>query len=219
MKNTKTYYQLILDRSGSMSSCIEETIDGVNQQIRRIREINLLYPEQMLVTSLTLFNHVITPAWKLIRHEDLSEVKYSDYHPEGFTALLDAIGISVTNLVSMVGSEVETGEASVVVVIVTDGYENASVNFTHSQVAKMIKSLEETGRWTFSYIGATLDAVTVANGLNIKTHNAMRFHISKSAEVFGKVSHSINSYIASKQAGTVPTDFLDPEEDRVSLHF
>ena len=67
MKNKRTYYDLILDRSGSMTSCIEQTVDGVNQQIRRIREVADRFPEQELITSLTLFNNNITSVWIRLR--------------------------------------------------------------------------------------------------------------------------------------------------------
>lgn len=54
MKNKRTYYQLIIDRSGSMTSCIEETVNGVNDQITRIRELGARFPDQDLITSMNL---------------------------------------------------------------------------------------------------------------------------------------------------------------------
>ena len=161
MKNKRTYYHLILDRSGSMSSCIEQTINGVNQQILRIRELAARFPEQELFASLTLFNHQITPAWLRKRPEDLKEIGFSDYRPDGWTALLDAVGVTLNELQDTIGQEVERDEATVVVVIITDGYENSSKRFTHSQVSSLIRELEITGRWTFSYLGATFDAVDI----------------------------------------------------------
>ena len=74
MKNKRTYYHLILDRSGSMSGLIEQTVEGVNQQIRRIREIGERLPEQELITSLTLFNHRISKTWNYIRSGQLREL-------------------------------------------------------------------------------------------------------------------------------------------------
>lgn len=209
MENKRTYYHLILDRSGSMSSCIEQTVDGVNRQIRRIRKIAERFPDQELITSLTLFNNKISKVWTRVEPGLLREITYPDYRTEGTTALLDAVGTTVREMQKSVGPELEAGEASAVIVIITDGYENASVQFTHEQVAGLIKELESTGKWTFSYIGATLDAVEVAGALNIKRGNAMFYNISEFNLMFNKVNDSISTYIEKKESGKIDTDFLD----------
>ncbi len=216
MKNKRTYYQLILDKSGSMSSCIEQTINGVNQQILRIRELAARYPEQELYTSLTIFNENVIPVWTRIRPEKLHEIGFADYKPDGFTALLDAVGSTLKDLKSTIGCEVERDEASVVVVIVTDGYENASRDHTHDQVASMIRELELSGRWTFSYLGATIDAVEIAVSLNIKRSNAMHFETNESGVMFSKLSDSVYNYMDSKNLGKISQDFLKEEDEKES---
>lgn len=211
MKNKRTYYHLVLDRSGSMSSCIEQTICGVNQQIRRIKEISERFPDQELVTSLSLFNHNVLQVWTRVSANKLSELLYSDYRPDGTTALLDALGITINSLKQSVGDEIEADEATVVVVVITDGYENASREFTHDQVASTIRELESTGKWTFSYMGATLDAVSIAENLNIKKGNAMYFSINDCDIMYNKVNTSILNYIRSKDSGKIKSDFLDED--------
>jgi hypothetical protein len=96
MKNKKTYYQIILDRSGSMSSCIEETVTGVNAQIRQIRELAAQFPEQELLTSFNLFNHDLTIVWDRLGATAIKELNYPDFKPDGTTALLDAVEIAIT---------------------------------------------------------------------------------------------------------------------------
>ena len=212
MKNKKTYYQLLLDRSGSMSSCIEQTVNGVNQQILRIKEISGRYPEQELITSLTLFNHQLSPSWNRVNSEKLRELTFSDYIPDGMTALHDAIGFTLRDLQESIGEEVESDMASVVVVIVTDGYENASRTFSHNQISSLIAVLEQTGKWTFSYIGATLDAVEIAQSLNIKKSNAIRFDTLQSENMFRKVNNSLNAYLINKDLGKINSNFLEEED-------
>jgi hypothetical protein len=212
MKNKKTYYQLILDRSGSMTSCVEETVSGVNSQIRRIKELAGRFPDQELITSMTLFNHKVTPVLDRILPADLREITFSDYRPDGNTALLDAIGKTVGHLQNTIGEEVARDEASVVVVIFTDGYENASRKYTHATVSSLIRELEQTGKWSFSYIGATLDAVEIAVSLNIRQSNAMHFDVSDSQMAYQKVNRHISSYIFEKQSGRIKKDFLEEEE-------
>jgi hypothetical protein len=212
MKNKRTYYHLILDKSGSMTSCIEQTVDGVNQQIRRIKEVAERFPEQELITSLTLFNNHITPVWTRIMPERLREITFSDYRPSGSTALLDAIGSTTDDIQRFAGSELDADEASVVVVIITDGHENSSVKFTHDNVASLIRELELTGKWTFSYIGATLDAVDIAADFNIKPINAMHFNLNESFMMYHKLNNSIDSYLNDKQSGKISSEFLKNEE-------
>ena len=215
MKNKRTYYNLILDRSGSMTSCIEQTVDGVNQQIRRIKEVAERFPEQKLITSLMLFNNHLTRVWNTLPPQELREIEFSDYRPEGSTALLDAIGSCVNEIRNYLGAELEADEASCIVVIITDGYENSSVNFSSRQISSLIKELEQTGKWTFSYIGATLDAVEIAKKLNIKRSNAMRFDLNESFYMYNKLNNSIDSYISNKQAGKIDPDFLDDKSEKV----
>ncbi len=211
MKNKKTYYQLILDRSGSMNVCIEETVTGVNSQIGRIRELAERFPEQELVTSLSLFNHQLTPVWDRIRPADLKELTFSDYRPDGNTALLDAIGKTIRHLQETIGDEVSHDDASVVVVIITDGYENSSREFTHPQISSIIRELELTGKWSFSYLGATLDAVDIAVSMNIRASNAIHFSVKESDKAHRRVSDSMHHYFSEKQSGRIRKDFLDKE--------
>jgi uncharacterized protein YegL len=214
MKNKKTYYQLILDRSGSMSSCIEETVTGVNSQIVQIRELAKQFPEQELLTSFNLFNHNLTTVWDRLGSTEIKELSYPDFNPDGNTALLDAIGLTIRHLQDTIGEEVARDEASVVVVIFTDGYENASTQFKLKQISSLIKELELTGRWSFSYIGATLDAIEIAITLNIKRSNSRHFDVRDSAMEHNRVSGSMRSYMVEKREGRIKQDFLEDEEPK-----
>ena len=60
IKNKKTYYQLLLDRSGSMSSCAEEAVSGFNEQVQQIKSLQEKYPEQEFLVSLTTFNEAMS---------------------------------------------------------------------------------------------------------------------------------------------------------------
>jgi uncharacterized protein YegL len=211
MKNKRTYYQLILDRSGSMSSCIEETVAGVNSQIRRIKELAARYPEQEIVTSLCVFNQKPMLVRDRVRVNDLNEVSFTEYMPNGMTALYDAIGVSVSQLNKIVAKEVERDEASVVVVIFTDGYENASIHYNHQKVSSIIKDLELSGKWSFSYVGATFDAVNIAVQLNIKANNAVRYDVKDSVRQFDYVSDRMENYMHLKKNGIIHNGFLDNE--------
>ncbi len=209
MKNKKTYYQIILDKSGSMYDCILTTVQGFNEQIQMIKKTSKKFPEQELLVSLTTFNHEIDFDIEFEKpsnvHEMTSEFEKNEYrgkipyYPSGTTSLYDAIGLSVRKIQQLAKEEIERDEASVVVVIITDGHENSSSEFTYNQIQHMIKNLENSGNWTFSYLSNTPDAVNYAQSMNIKRENAMRYDKTVMRSTHSNLSHSIDGYMSSKE--------------------
>lgn len=208
MQNNKTYYQLILDRSGSMGDCIQPTISGFNEQMDMIRDLRQKFPDQEIRVSLTQFNQEVEEAFAMQAPEKVAPLTVNNYRPAGMTALLDAVGQSVNALQLKIGSEIRDNLASAVVVIITDGYENASRRFTHRQIADLIRELESTGRWTFSYLGATLDAVEVAESMNIRGKNSMSYRKDQTAQTHQHLTNSMERYMRMKSQGHISRDFL-----------
>ena len=56
MKTRKTIYHLIVDKSGSMMDCVDNTINGFNEQVNRIKDKALEFTEEDITTGLTTFN-------------------------------------------------------------------------------------------------------------------------------------------------------------------
>ena len=78
----------------------------------------------------------------------------------------------------------------------------------------MIGGLEKTGKWTFSYLGATIDAVDVAQSLNINKNNAMQYNMSEISELYNKISFSMDLYLSEKQTGKIRKDFLEQDNHK-----
>ena len=174
MKTGTVYYYLLLDRSGSMSRVVEEAVISVNNYIRRIKELAKRYPCREVFTSLTLFNNRVTPVWNMLTPDQIRELDFADFRPEGPSALFDAIGLTVSDLQQAIGEELETGQTSAVIVIFTDGYDNASGQFSGDQISALIHEQELTERISFSWFGSTLDAVDMAMNIGIRRKNAVR---------------------------------------------
>ena len=220
INNKKTYYQLILDRSGSMSSCAEEAVSGFNEQVQQIKSLQERYPEQEFLVSLTTFSGEMTLDVDRIKAGAVQELyvrgwsKFSrrkagiEYRPSGRTALYDAIGHSISHLRREVDAEVAKDEATVVVVIITDGWENASREYSYASIQRLIGELEATEDWTFSYMGSTPDSVDIAVNLNIKERNAMYFEKRFIKKTYEDLSDNLDSYASEKQASRKPKDFL-----------
>jgi hypothetical protein len=205
----KTYYQLILDRSGSMADCIQPTVSGYNEQLQVLKSLERRFPEQQIQVRLTMFNHEVDHVFSAAFPHSVPELSREKFIPDGSTALYDAVGEAVIALKSQIQHELEAGLATVVVVILTDGYENASKIFDLARISALINELQNTGKWTFSYIGATLDAVKVAAEMHIKSENSMSFEKSNMRDVFKEVDESLIKYMNTKRGGKDPSTFLN----------
>ena len=211
MKKERTIYHLIVDRSGSMSDCIEATINGYNEQLNRIRAMQTEFPDQDIRMGLTMFNTHIDMQAVAKDLKNATPLSRNNYVPDGGTALYDAIGQSVLHLEESFGRQSDI-PATFVIVVLTDGYENSSNLFNLQQIRSLIERLEATEKWTFSFIGATLDAVEVAQTMAIKANNSYSFEKeSMKAEVWDKLTDSMKVYFNKKSRGEKLSDLFDKE--------
>jgi hypothetical protein len=212
MKTQRTIYHLIVDKSGSMSDCIDATINGFNEQVNRIRSIAMEFPEQDIRIGYTIFNHSIDMPAVAQDLNTITKLSRANYVPSGSTALYDAIGKTTLQLEAFTEQHSDL-PVTYVVVVLTDGYENASQMFTLQNIRSMISRLEATGRWTFSFIGATLDAVAVAEQMSFKNHNSFSFEKSEmNAAVWHKLSDSMERYLHKKRKGKDLSNLYDKDK-------
>jgi uncharacterized protein YegL len=198
MTKQKTIYHFILDQSGSMSDCIDATLSGLQEQRDNIIRIAKEFPEQEIRVGLTVFNQDVQIIYQNMPTENFPSIQQIEYRPSGSTALLDAIGLSITQVENQISRDGDTA----IIVILTDGYENASRFYSLLQIKNLIKSKEDSGKFTFSFLGATLDAVDIAEQMNIRRDNSAYFEKSMMKDaVFSKVSNSINDYMDRKRKG------------------
>ena len=202
----KTFYHIIADESGSMSDCINQTVNGLFEQRNKILELAVKFPEQDIRAGLTFFNSTVNPIFEHLSVRDMIGQTMPHYRPNGNTALLDAIGKTIQS----VEHQMTSPQDSAVIIILTDGYENASRIFTLHQIRELITQKEASGRWTFSYLGATLDAVDMAEQMHIKRQNAMAFDkANMQQDVWNKLSDSMDHYLDKKRRGASLDELYD----------
>lgn len=216
MKNKTTLYHFIVDQSGSMGGMEQQAIKGFNTQLEKIQDLEKTMPEQKFLCSLTFFNSEVQDVLKNEPVKQIELLSNNNYRPGGMTALLDAVGGSIDRIQKQFGQELENDEISIVMVIITDGYENASKYFTYHMVAQKIAKLDETGKWTFSYLGADFDAIHTSKMMNIRKENVMNFRKKSYASMMDDLSDSIGVYAQEKRKGNLKRDILDifKEKDR-----
>ena len=209
MKNKTTLYHFIVDQSGSMGGMEQQAIEGFNTQLEKIQDLEKTMPEQKFLCSLTFFNSEVQDVLKNEPVKQIELLSNNNYRPGGMTALLDAVGGSIDRIQKQFGQELENDKISIVMVIITDGYENASKYFTYHMVAQKIAKLDETGKWTFSYLGADFDAIHTSKMMNIRKENLMNFRKKQYSGMMDDLSDSIGVYAEEKRKGNLKRDILD----------
>lgn len=163
----KTLIAAILDRSGSMSGVRDDIIGGFNTFITDQRKT----PGECSVT-LAQFDD----QYEIIHNnkpiQEVPNLDFTTYVPRGNTALNDAVGRTINAIGSELSKLSENDRpGNVIVVIITDGLENASSEFSGAQVKRMIEHQQEKYKWHFTYLAASMDKahVTVASSIGIRS--------------------------------------------------
>ena len=168
------YNVIILDESGSMSSIYKETLTSMNEVLSGIRKDQEEHPEQKNYVTIVTFEGNGIKGIKTRRDrvpiESINDLTEADYRPGGCTPLYDAMGKTLNELEGLVRPD-----DRVLATVITDGYENASEEYSGRTIKALVSRLREKG-WTLAYIGANQDAVEVARDLNI--NNALGFSAS-----------------------------------------
>jgi uncharacterized protein YegL len=207
--NTTTLYHFIIDRSGSMSGMEKMVIDGYNEHIAGVKNLQQTYPDQKFLMSLTVFDNEINMLVQPSSIQEIQELPTDAFTPRGSTALLDAIGKSIHLIESEFGKAIQNDEMSVVTIIITDGEENCSQFFSYEAIAKQIKEREETGKWTFSFIGCDFDALEISERLNIRRENVRNFEKRNYGIMSGFMDDSMARYAKAKSDGSFKKRILN----------
>ena len=195
MKKDSTELVFILDRSGSMSGLEKETIGGFNSMLKKQKKEK----GEAKVTTVLFDNE-----YELLHnHLDIKEVNNitdNDYYVRGSTALLDAVGKAINNMINVQKklSDKEQAE-NVMFIITTDGMENSSREYTYKKISRMIEHQKEKYGWEFIFLGANIDAVEVASKFGINEDRAVNFHSDKEGT-------SLNYKVVSETVSTLRTN-------------
>ncbi len=184
----------ILDRSGSMGGRETDTIGGYNGFLAKQQA----EPGNARVTTV-LFD---TQYDVIHEREDIKTIEPitdKEYYVRGSTALLDAIGKSIHDLQVVHDREGKTKDnAGAIFVIITDGQENASSEYSYAQIRELIQHKNTINGWEFMYLGADLSQGEDADRMGFARDRQANYDKAKSASAFDSVSDSVRSYRNSK---------------------
>ena len=165
-----TYIHFVLDRSGSMWETLTDTIGGFNSFINSQKNDK----NGECYMSLYQFDHEYEIVYENKNINDVEILTEKTFIPRGQTALLDAIGRTIICIDRCLSNSENSENSNIIVVILTDGYENSSKEFTHSKITKMIDDKNSNG-WKFVFLGADQDAIKIAATLGINENSAMTY--------------------------------------------
>jgi hypothetical protein len=179
---------IVLDRSGSMSSIRDDMVGGLEQMLAAQAT-----EPGILTVDIVTFDDVIEHTHSFASPADVRV----ELVPRGSTALHDAMGISINSFGQALADLPERARpSSVQVIVVTDGMENASQEYSAKTVRELVTQQIWKYGWDFVFLGADQDAVLTAADLGIRADKAMSYARGKdniaamSSSVAAQVRHA-----------------------------
>ncbi len=207
-----THLYFLLDRSGSMQSIRQETIDGFGAFITEQRGT-----AGTCRVTLAQFDDRYDEVYADL---DVIAVPALDLQPRGSTALLDSLGRLIVTAGERLAALPEAQRpASVLVGVMTDGYENASLDWDHPRLRALIDQQTRDYAWQFLYLGADQDAIEVGARMGFKRDKSMTYARGRSTQALGALSANVASYRLARAAGAPAqeadrlTDFTAGQRD------
>lgn len=186
---------IILDRSGSMHVVKNDIIGSFNNFIKEQRKI----PGLMKVSLVTFADDYKVE----IENDDINKIydlTDKNYQPSGSTALNDAIGKTINSVGQRLNDMYMFDRPGrVLIVIITDGEENASKEFSLTKVKEMIKHQEEIYSWEFAFIGADINVQKEATMRGVATNKSYTF--TKDASSIKEMGLTLSASVATYRTG------------------
>lgn len=188
-----TEIAIILDRSGSMQTIREDMIGGY----AAFMGAQAALPGRCVV-SLYHFDHEFETVYE---ERPVGDVPRLVLEPRGNTALLDACGRALALIGKRLRKKPDHARPSkVVVLVITDGHENASREYAPEDIRRMFEHQHAKYGWQFAYLGANVDAFAVARDLGIRTSGGYRPTSAGVHAMYGAVGNAVTSYRSGGQA-------------------
>jgi uncharacterized protein YegL len=196
VKKGLTELVFILDRSGSMGGLESDTIGGFNALLEKQKK----EPGEAVVTTV-LFDDRYELLHDRINLRGIAPMSDREYFVRGNTALLDAIGKTIGKIGTAQKHTAEAERAEhVMVVITTDGLENASREYSEDKVRQMIEHQKSEHGWEFIFLGANIDAVATAQRVGIPSSRSANYNADAAGTAlnYAVVSEAVSCMRASQ---------------------
>ena len=201
-----TLVNYILDQSGSMQVQLDSVINGFNEYVKTLDKN--AKSNEVILFYLTLFNANFMGGIKIVRPYtypvNIGRVNNLDkfvYSPSGMTPLYDAVGKTIEELDEII-TEKRLKISRVLTVIHTDGEENSSSEFNVHGIKSVIRQKENTGFWTFVYIGAAASTWQDSNKIGLSHNNTIAYDPINTKGMFASAARSTLNFMCSDKSST-----------------
>ena len=191
MKKNHTEIAVVLDKSGSMGSCVNDTIGGFNQFLKDQKEVQ--GTANFTLMQFDTNYHII--------HDgiDIQNAKFLDnknYNPSGMTALHDAVGRTINSIGQRLDKMPDHEKPEhVIIVIITDGEENSSKEFSRDDAFNLINKIKTENKWDVTFIGANQDSIKEGASLGVSAKSSLNF--SCDAKGIRSMTDKLSAYSCS----------------------
>jgi len=219
-RDRKTDITVVLDRSGSMTSIAGEVIAGLNEFVQKQQRV-----EGEAWFTLVQFDDEYEVVHFRAPIADVPRLTSRTYVPRGSTALLDAIGRTITDISARLdGVAADDRPDQIVFAVATDGQENASHEFTRRQIFRMIR--EREGRagspgqaalptWEFVFLAANQDAIAEGGQMGFAPAKSVDFD-ADAGGVSAAMSLMHDKIAHKRRAADARMDFSDADRSKAS---
>ncbi len=190
----------ILDKSGSMESVKSATISGFNEYIQTLKKDT----DTTYDFSLVLFDTDLVE-FERVNVKEVLELTENSYKPQGGTALYDAACDTIK-------TAEKNNAGKNLAVIMTDGGENASKEYSEKDLKAMIERLEKTGKWTFVFLGANQDSYAVAQKFGVSNMNISNFKATQAGMGATMRAMATNTVAYAASANTTTDSFFSKSD-------
>lgn len=203
---SNTHIAVVLDRSGSMESMKREIIGGFNNFLKEQKEV----PGEATMTFVQFDDQIdrLATFKPLPEMQDLSDLTYV---PRGCTKLYDAIGLTVNSVKDEIKKTISKPD-KVLVVILTDGMENASQEYDTNSIKSLLEAQQKEG-WEFTFIGANQDAILTARGIGLSNAASNITYAATPAGAMNMMA-SLSASTASFRCAAPGASFSYSQKDR-----
>lgn len=183
MKKDLTELIVVLDESGSMSSVRNDTIGGFNTFLETHQKL----PGEAKLT-LVKFNTMTGIPYNGVNVKDVKPLDHTSYFPGGGTALFDAVGKSIDLVSKRINNSADDEvPEKVIFLVLTDGEENMSNEYTKEKVFANIENMKKNFNWEFLFIGANQDAWAAGSGIGINQN--VNYNVQDTKKAFKGMAH------------------------------
>lgn len=194
-----TLIAVVLDESGSMHSCKDATINGFNEFVAG--QVQTQGAGEAFLTLVKFDAPKISTVYENVNIKSTPQLDKNNYTPNGGTNLLDAVGETMHKINKFLGSMSENQRPGVLIVIITDGAENSSMSYNNSAIKQMVGAAESDADWTFTFLGANIDAFSAGQAFGMNLSNTASYNTANMSATMEVLTRSTAAVRQAKSVG------------------